>query len=165
MTNESTDFTKSRASRLEKQHYPVIHAIPCILETLTAYMKLTCGSHRRWLVESDGVWCHCGLKSTVTGTALFTVNSACQHNRKENNINVVVRQPSLSSELYQFSCRVKTYIQYHNSTQKHADHSDSNDSHVHKFSHCWFYRAALLWLAQSRDQRLKHSETHPMGVV
>ena len=29
------------------------------------------------LVESDGVWCHCGLKSTVTGTALFTVNNTC----------------------------------------------------------------------------------------
>ena len=28
-------------------------------------------------VESDGVWCHCGLKSIVTGIALFTKNITC----------------------------------------------------------------------------------------
>ena len=162
MTNESADFTESHASRLEKQHYPASNTYYCLYRRDTHCIHVAnlwepqkMRSRRKLLmnglVESDGVWCHCGLKSTVTGTALFTVNSACQHNRKENNINVVVRQPSLSSELYQFSCRVKTYIQYHNSTQKHADHSDSNDSHVYKFSHCLFHRAALLGLAESRD--------------
>ena len=45
------------------------------------------------LVESDGVWCHCGLKSTVTKTALFYCEQRLLAQQERKAHKHIKRQP------------------------------------------------------------------------